>query len=149
MNYKRIESAGQVDALLSRLEKVKPTGQGRWLACCPAHKDKSPSLSVSYTSDGVVLIHCHTGCDIKEILSAVSMSFEELFAPRTAHAVKGKRRPIPAADILRAIQFEALIVVVAGRMMLTGDFKESDQKRTVLAMDRINKALEAGGIRHV
>lgn len=25
------------EALLSRLEKVKTTGQGRWIACCPAH----------------------------------------------------------------------------------------------------------------
>lgn len=138
-----------IEKLLASLDKVRKTGSDSWLACCPAHKDKSPSLSVSYTSDGVVLIHCFAGCDTREVLSAVNMSFEELYPPRTAHAVKGKRRPISAADILRAIQFEALIVVVAGRMMLAGDLNESDQKRTVLAMERINKALEAGGIRHV
>lgn len=138
-----------IEKLLASLDKVRKTGSDSWLACCPAHKDKSPSLAINYTSDGVVLIHCFAGCNSKEVLSAVGMSFEELYPPRTAHAVKGKRRPIPAADILRAIQFEALIVVVAGRMILTGDFNESDQKRTVLAMDRINRALEAGGIRHV
>lgn len=138
-----------IEKLLASLDKVRKTGSDSWLACCPAHKDKSPSLSVSYTSDGVVLIHCFAGCATREVLSAVNISFEELYPPRTAHAVKGKRRPISAADILRAIQFEALIVVVAGRMMLAGDLNESDQKRTVLAMERINKALEAGGIRHV
>jgi len=35
-----------IEILLSRLEKVKPHGNGKYLACCPAHNDKSPSLAI-------------------------------------------------------------------------------------------------------
>ena len=30
------------DALLSRLDKVKRKAKGQWLACCPAHEDRTP-----------------------------------------------------------------------------------------------------------
>ena len=42
------------DVLLSILEGVKRTGPGRWMARCPAHGDKSPSLSIRELDDGRV-----------------------------------------------------------------------------------------------
>ncbi len=40
----------------------KPSGSGtRWTACCPAHDDKNPSLSLRDEGDRV-LWKCHTGC---------------------------------------------------------------------------------------
>lgn len=42
--------------LIDRLQKVRRTGQGRWIACCPAHNDKSPSLAVRELADERVLI---------------------------------------------------------------------------------------------
>lgn len=40
----------------------KPSGAGtRWIACCPAHDDKTPSLSLR-DEGGRVLWKCHTGC---------------------------------------------------------------------------------------
>ena len=40
---------------------------GRWhgsygMSLCPAHDDKNPSLSISETSEGRILWHCHAGC---------------------------------------------------------------------------------------
>ena len=35
------------ERLLERLEAVKPTGERRWQARCPAHDDRTPSLSVT------------------------------------------------------------------------------------------------------
>ena len=32
--------------ILDRLDGVRPTGDGRWIARCPAHDDRSPSLSI-------------------------------------------------------------------------------------------------------
>ncbi|WP_216819082.1 hypothetical protein [Thiohalocapsa sp. ML1] len=34
------------ELLLGRLDGVIRTGEGRWSARCPAHEDRSPSLSV-------------------------------------------------------------------------------------------------------
>ena len=42
-------------------------GQDRYVARCPSHEDRSPSLSLSDTGDGLVLWHCHAGCSQAEV----------------------------------------------------------------------------------
>lgn len=37
-------------------------GKNQGMACCPAHDDKNPSLSVTYKDENL-LIHCFAGCD--------------------------------------------------------------------------------------
>jgi putative DNA primase/helicase len=38
-----------------------------WMALCPAHKDRNPSLSIA-EKDGRVLVHCHAGCDQRTVI---------------------------------------------------------------------------------
>lgn len=139
------------DNLLSKLDKVRRTGAGRWLACCPAHPDKTASLSVRELDDGRVLVHCFAGCSVHEVVSSVGLELSDLFPPRETdqHFVKGERRPFPAADILRAIAFESTLVLIAAADLLAGNpFNETDRERLTLAAARIQSALSAGGIRH-
>jgi len=35
---------------------------GGWMARCPAHEDRQPSLSICDSDDGKVLVCCHAGC---------------------------------------------------------------------------------------
>jgi hypothetical protein len=100
------------DALISRLEKAKRTGAGTWLACCPAHEDKSPSLSIRELDDGRVLVHCFAGCGVDEILGAVGMDFDALFPEKPPHAdhTPPLHRPFPAADVLEAVASETFYV---------------------------------------
>ncbi len=49
--------------------------RGQWhgsygMACCPAHDDRRPSLSIA-ERDGKVLAHCHAGCDQEAVWSAL------------------------------------------------------------------------------
>lgn len=136
--------------LLSRLERVKRTGAGRWQARCPAHDDRGPSLSVRELDDGRVLVHCFAGCDVHSVLSAAGLTFDDLFPSRDlGDHTKREGRPFPAADILRAIAFEALVVAVAGSAMLAGEpFNDIDRDRLFLAVSRIQAALDAGGLSH-
>lgn len=136
--------------LLSRLDRVKRTGAGRWQACCPAHDDKGPSLSVRELDDGRVLVHCFAGCDVHAVLSSAGLAFDDLFPPRDlGHHAKREGRPFPAADVLRAIAFEALVVAVAGSAMLAGEaFNTFDRDRLFLAVSRIQAALDGGGLNH-
>lgn len=66
--------------LLNRLEGVvKVSGSGQYLAKCPAHQDKSPSLSVKIEHDGKVLIHCFACCSPIDVLDSVGMELSDLF----------------------------------------------------------------------
>src|SRR5690242_9943469 len=96
--------------LIARLERVRSTGRGTWFACCPAHDDRSPSLSIRELDDGRVLVHCFTGCSAAAVVQAVGLELDALFPPRaqTLARLAGERRPFPAADVLRALVHEAI-----------------------------------------
>ena len=42
-----------------------------WMARCPAHDDREPSLSISAGKDGKVLVRCHAGCDQRDLIAAL------------------------------------------------------------------------------
>lgn len=68
-----------LDALLSRLHGVRRSGSG-YVALCEAHQDANPSLSIREGDDGRVLVHCHSGCSTENLLSALGLSWPDLFA---------------------------------------------------------------------
>lgn len=57
---------------------VEGLPKGKWnarrregLACCPAHDDRTPSLSVGVGRSGQILIRCWTGCSFDEVRDAL------------------------------------------------------------------------------
>src|SRR5262249_14281390 len=42
-----------------------------WMALCPAHKDREPSLSITDADNGKVLVRCHVGCDQEQVIAAL------------------------------------------------------------------------------
>lgn len=136
------------DNLLSKLDKVRRTGPGKWQACCPAHDDRGPSLSIAEGDDGRVLVHCFAGCSVHEIVAAVGMDISNLFPPRETNG-KPMRRPFPAADVLRAIGHEALVVAAAARTMASeGQLSPRDVQRVIEAASRIQAGITAAGVHH-
>jgi hypothetical protein len=148
MAEREAEMSAPIDLLLSKLDGVKRTGQSRWIARCPAHEDRSPSLAARELDDGRILLHCFAGCDVLSIVSAVGLELSDLFPPRDlGHHCPPERRPFPAADVLRCIGFEALITAAAGASLLSGHpFTETDRERLTLAVGRIQSALSAAGV---
>ena len=76
-----------VDIVLRALEEreCRPKGsyeRGEWVALCPAHDDRSPSLSVGY-KDGKTLLYCHTGCSQEAVLDALALTWNDLFDDET------------------------------------------------------------------
>jgi hypothetical protein len=132
----------KAEAFLSRCEKVKSTGNGTWLACCPAHDDKHPSMTVRELEDGRVLLHCFTGCGVEEILGAVGMEFDALFPDKPQEQAKPLRRPFPVSDVLAAIAGEVLVAWVISRDMEIGKVILQDEfDRLSLANRRIQEAM--------
>lgn len=75
-----------------------------WMARCPVHEDRSPSLSISAGNDGKVLVRCHAGCDQRDLIAAL----QERGLWQTKERVSGinrdpRRRPAdePDADALK------------------------------------------------
>lgn len=80
------------DALLSKLNKIKSNGNGKWLACCPAHFDKSPSLAIKHTDDGKILLHCFSGCAVADVVAALGLTLADLM-PENPSYQKGSKVP--------------------------------------------------------
>ncbi len=74
-----------IEDILSRLEGVKG-GNGQYAAKCPAHDDKRASLSVSTGQDGRVLLHCHAGCTVPEVLDVLGLKESDLFPEKAQKA---------------------------------------------------------------
>ena len=132
------------DMLISRLEGVRKTGPGRWVARCPAHADRSPSLSIRELDDGRVLLHCFADCGVADVLSAVGLDFSALYpVRRLGHHVKPERRPFPAADVLACIGLESAIALdAAGQLRAGKALSAEDHARLVTAVGRIVGALD-------
>lgn len=131
-----------IDTLLSRLTKVKRSSGNSWVACCPAHEDRTPSLTIRDAGDGRILIHCFSGCNTEDVLGAVGMQWEDVMPPKAIdHHVKPVK--LYATDALKAIQFEARLVAVAAFDLSKGKALDSESlERLKLSVERINSALE-------
>ena len=55
---------------LARALGAQRTGS-TWMARCPAHDDREPSLAISDASDGKILVRCHAGCDQRSVISTL------------------------------------------------------------------------------
>jgi len=140
-----------IDNLLPRLDRVRNAGKGRYRAVCPAHGGKHQNLAITIGDDGeTVLLKCFShGCTPAEIATAVGLDLQDLFPERQpeGHACKPMRGAFSAADALRCLAFEGLLLAAAGRSMLAGRWSEVDQERLVLAVSRISAAMDAVGVR--
>jgi len=113
-----------VQDLLARLQGVHTRGPSRWVARCPAHKDRSPSLSIRAEADGLILLHDFGGCDVFQVLEALNISASELFTKPLQAAHHGRRIAHPhqhaASDALRVMSREALVLIFAANDLAAG-----------------------------
>tara|TARA_S200002703_G_scaffold98191_1_gene84880 strand:+ start:3224 stop:3640 length:417 start_codon:yes stop_codon:yes gene_type:complete len=135
------------DRFLPLLSKVRSTGQGRWIACCPVHEDKTPSMTIT-ESDESVLIHCFgCGANGKDVCEALGIDPFELFG-RDFIAGEYKKPRIPAADILRCLDFEVMFLNCVQQQLAQGQpLTDKDKDRMKLTSKRIHSAMQAGGLR--
>jgi putative DNA primase/helicase len=73
------------EEILKRLDGVRSTKDG-WMALCPAHLDKNPSLSVRL-QDERVLLHCFAGCTSKDVFAAIGIDPSTAFQSRSTRSL--------------------------------------------------------------
>lgn len=80
---------------ISRLEGLTGSPNG-YSAKCPAHDDAHASLSVAEGRDGRILLNCHAGCTLEQIVGAMGLTMNDLFPTED--------RSLPSPDAGRRVK---------------------------------------------
>jgi len=128
----------KLNNFLSRLEKVKPNGNSKWLACCPSHTDKSPSLGIKLTDDDKILINCFSGCSVSEIVAAVGLELSDLM-PESVSYKKGSKPPrFNKYELFDLILHHSIILEIAiGDLLSSKPLSDTDLSMVIFARDSI------------
>lgn len=132
------------EKILARLERVTETRAGQWLACCPAHHDRNPSLSIG-DKDGQVLVKCFSGCEPKDILAAIGLRFTDLYDEPLGHHCpplkpRERRRRQHAEAALLTLDHEAAITQLCADDMTAGfALDEPTRRRLADSAERIRE----------
>lgn len=127
----------KIEILLNRLKKVKRTGNSKYLACCPAHDDRSPSLTIRQADD-LILIHCFAGCSVIEVLQTIGLDMADLFPDRVPdpYGHKPKFPKFNASELLPLLVQESTILALAwNNLLIKGVMSEADKQRALQAFE--------------
>src|SRR5437763_671245 len=93
-----------LEKILSGLKHVRKSGTGGWNACCPAHHDRHPSLSIRLGKEGRILLKCHAGCTVEQILEAIGLTLADLFPATSTKSRRNsslRRQTLSLLDLAR------------------------------------------------
>ena len=104
--------------ILTSLPRAREDRKGGYYVSCPTDHhlrgDRSAGLHVSMAEDGVVLVKCFAGCDVREVLAAVGLRVRDLFPDtperREAHRIAARAvlaPPDPHLVAIRNAEYEA------------------------------------------
>lgn len=146
-----------IENLLRRIDGVRRTGPGRWISRCPAHEDRTPSLSIKLADDGRVLVHDFGGCSVEDVLAAVGMTVADLFpdrmpdsrlSPEERRTRAEARAEHRARDLVELAAREAVIcAIVAGDVIEGRGTTLADCQRARQAVETIYGIVRE--VRHV
>jgi CheY-like chemotaxis protein len=127
-----------LEDILNHLDKVKKTPSG-YIACCPVHDDRNPSMSVT-EKDGVVLMHCFScGANGLDVANSLQISPSALFTD--------VMMPVTMTRRLKSdLQTDAYVIsIYESTKQSNGRLTYNDFKRYKLARERIKVLDTLGG----
>ena len=131
-----------INDFLGYFEKSYRSGKDEYQCLCPAHNDKTASLSIKNLPDERILIHCFAGCAANDILEAVGLTFDDI-VPKRLGDFKPVSKPFNPYAVLKAISNETLLVALAAIDIANGKkLPLEDQDRLMVASQRLRKAYD-------
>lgn len=131
-----------IDRLLERLDGARQNGRDQYLAKCPAHDDRSPSLSIRDLGDRL-LIHCFAGCDAAQVVEAAGLSLSDLFEQRDQHRPLRPKQRWDSRGLLMLLDRETRITLMAATDISQGrPLSDDDLARLRKAAVRIARVAE-------
>jgi hypothetical protein len=122
-----------IERFLERLDKVRKSGKG-YIACCPVHGDKNPSMSVT-EKDGKVLCYCFScGASGLEVADAIGLPAGALFEAefiKTGLSRKDREN----------LELDRMVVAIGSKIELE-EMTYKDYKRLRLARERAKSLSE-------
>ena len=133
------------NSILTRLDGVQGKGP-RWRAICPGHQSehRTRSLSLFETDDGRLLLHCHAGCDVGQIVGALGLELSDLFPPGAEDGQhRPMRKPWRVRDVVAALKGELhLAWVILIDVKSGAPLSDPDRQRAGVAAERIVALLD-------
>lgn len=141
-----------VELVLARLERVRKVGTG-FTARCPAHEDRTASLSITAGNDGRILAHCFAGCSVHDVVGAIGLTIGDLFPRRISDASPEARKELQGLALKAQLKACAsvldhesgVMLIAAGDMVRGRTLADADHARLALAAERIRAARVAIG----
>lgn len=137
-----------LSTFLSLLQKVRKNGKD-YVACCPSHQDKSPSLTIAERDDGRILIHCFAGCSADEVMGAVGLELKDLMPENVGfHRKRPDPRPFNPYDVLAAISDDLTVCLVLAKDMQRGRILDPSESLLLAKLiNRVEMAKHLSGMR--
>src|SRR5882672_11701867 len=63
---------------IARLLRGRRSGRGKWMAKCPAHREKTGSLSITDMGQGNTRLNCFGGCNQADVIKAAGLTWRDL-----------------------------------------------------------------------
>lgn len=132
-----------INQILGMLDKVRRRSNNQWMACCPVHQERTPSLSIK-DDNGKIIMKCF-GCGASgiDVIGAVGMEPSDLFPPsdNVDYQSRPKRSRFPADQVLEALITEATVIyMIASDMSKTDNIDQATKERLLQAVGRVNAA---------
>ncbi len=134
--------------IVGRLEGVVETSAADWVALCPAHEDRNPSLSVR-CEDGRTLIKCFAGCPTENVLDAMGLKLADLFDGCPGQAARKIVKAYDYVDEAGAVLFQVVRYEPKGfaQRIPDGDgynWKVKGVRKVLYRLPRIIEGMAAG-----
>lgn len=133
-----------LNAILSGLQKVKKTGEGRFVAQCLFHEDKTPSAALTQKPDGTILIHCFScGSSGLDFCNALGIDPSTLFPPTNdLRYEKKKRDGFSAWQLLHVLHADLIrLLIVAADLKKINALSDDDRQFVSEVILRLNDGI--------
>lgn len=115
------------------LLNAKRLRRGHWVARCPAHPDKHPSLSIAEGRKHPVVFRCMSaGCTQDEVLRAMGLTWKDLMGERPAMNREASER-LQNEQTLHALRDLKRALISPAGAFLAGSKAKLDKARACLA----------------
>jgi hypothetical protein len=131
--------------ILTHLQKVKRLGDGRYIALCPCHNDRNPSLGVTLKPDGKWLIRCFScgakGIDVCNTLGIDPISLYP--SNNNPRYEKQKRSGFSALQLMNAMEADLVrLLIIANDLNAIDALSDDDREFVSEVVIRINDGLQ-------